>query len=167
MGAARGPGTGSLPAMSGRVLRLIFVAAAFALALVVLGCGEKSEPATTGPVVQTTSTTIEPGTGDKDLVEAAATAFLVSPGPLVCDEGITPKLLNSEYKYRAGCIKARKPDEVATNAAFGGINVGNGTATAAAKATGGTYGKGERVTMTLVRSGQGAWLVDTVKPSQK
>lgn len=161
---------GSLPAMFGRstgLVKPLTAAAALAAGLVLLGCGEKSEPATTGPVVKTdTTTTIQPGTGDKDLVEASASNFLLVAGPSVCDAGITPKLLKSAYGDRAGCVAARKPNAVATNADFGPVKLGTGTATLVADAKGGTYGKGEKVTMTVVRDGQGVWLVDVVKSNK-
>jgi hypothetical protein len=140
--------------------------AALVLGLAFAGCGEKSEPATTGPVVQTdTTTTIQPGTGDEDLVRAAASNFFIVPGPSVCDKGITPKLLKAEYGGRNGCIADRKPAKVATNADLGPVRLGNGTATLPADVKGGAYGKGQKVTLTVVRDGAGAWLVDVVKSS--
>ena len=42
----------------------------------------------------------------------------------------------------------------------------DGTATVIASAEGGVYGKGEKLTMTVVRDG-GAWRVDTVKSNAK
>ncbi len=150
--------------MIGRCIRVLAAMAALALGLALLGCGEKSEPATTGPVVQTDpTTTIEPGTGDRDLVEASASNFLLKSGPTVCDSGITPKLLKADYGDRVGCVKARKPNRVATNANLGEVRLGDGTATLTAEPKGGTYGKGEKITMTIVRDGDGVWLVDVVK----
>lgn len=149
--------------------------ASAALALVLLGgCGEKEEPATTGPVVaQTTTggtTTIDDGAGvDRQLVTHAATAFLNSPAAeTVCDSGITPELLQREYGGRAGCLSARQPGgaaEPAKVAKVGQVRVDSGNATVVARAGGGSYGAGQTLTMSIVRDGSGTWRIARIQSS--
>lgn len=150
------------------------IAIAAALILVPLaGCGEKDEPATTGPVVAqstaptgaTTSTTTSTNGGgdsvtDEQRAGAAARSFLTSTdAAAVCDNGITAELLKSAYGDRAGCIAARKPQSLAKTADLGPVQISGGSATLSAKATGGVYGNGEKLKLTLVRDGTGAWRV--------
>lgn len=143
------------------------LAALAALGLVAGGCGEKSEPPTTGKVI-TQRTTTDNGADDLAAAQAAADAFLASPNAAaVCDKGITPKLLKRAYGDRKGCLKARKPASLAKDVRITASKLGaDGTATVIASAEGGVYGKGEKLTMTVVRDG-GAWRVDTVKSNAK
>ncbi|MEO8470009.1 MAG: hypothetical protein ABI573_10125, partial [Chloroflexota bacterium] len=84
----------------------------------------------------------------------------------VCDSGITPALLKRRYGNRAGCIGGRKPSTLAQKAVIAPAKLGAaGTATVMATASGGDYGKGEKLTLTVVRDGTGTWRVDTVKKS--
>lgn len=141
-----------------------------ALLLVLSGCGEKEEPATTGPVVQQTTTGTETtttsttGQTDQQLVAAAATGFLTSANAAaVCNTGVTEALIRTAYGDRAGCLAARMPQSLAQSAQLSDVQVGQGTATLAANARGGTYGSGQQVRMTLVRDGTGNWRVDSVQ----
>jgi hypothetical protein len=142
------------------------------------GCGEKSEPPTTGPVVTqtttgggTTSTTDtdttapdDNGQSDQQFVSQAAISFLSGPNAArVCDSGITPAFLKKAYGNRSGCIAARKPASLADSARLSDIQIKQGTATLSADAKGGVYGKGQKLNMGLVRDGTGVWRVDTVK----
>jgi hypothetical protein len=151
------------------VRRPIAAAAAALLLIALAGCGEKDEPATTGPVVTaetstttstgsttqaTTTTTEEVAKTPADAVEA----FLVSPdAELVCDEQVTPKFLRASYGDRAGCIAARKP---ATLATAPGLNPANGNVVTA-QPQGGIY-DGEKLTFTTVPAGGGV-AIDSVK----
>ncbi|MBA2522533.1 MAG: hypothetical protein H0V25_04290 [Solirubrobacterales bacterium] len=148
--------------------------ASAALALVLLGgCGEKEEPATTGPVAQTTTgqtTTINDDAGvDRQLVTHAATAFLNSPvAETVCDSRTTPEFLQREYGGRAGCLAARKPGgaaEPAKVAKVGQVGVDSGSATVVARAAGGSYGAGQTLTMSIVRDGSGTWRIARIQSS--
>ena len=138
--------------------------AAAALCVALLGCGEKSEPATTGPVV----TSEEQGKADIQAAQSAANAFLISSdAAVVCDKGITPSLLKKTYGDRKGCLKARRPASFAKSVQITSSQVNDGTATVVATAKGGPYGKGEKVTMTVVRDGGGNWRVSAVKSNAK
>lgn len=158
---------GSLAAVSGRRGRVPAGVVILTLGLVVAGCGEKSEPPTTGKVI-TQSTTTDSGAADLAAAQSAADAFLASPNAAgVCDKGITPKLLKRAYGDRKGCLKARKPAALAKDVQITSAKLGaGGTATVVANAKGGVYGKGEKVTMSVVRDG-GAWRVDAVKSDAK
>lgn len=145
--------------------------------LLLAGCGEKSEPPTTGPVVtqtttggytaSTTSTTTAPddnGQTDRQFVSQAAVSFLAGPNAeRVCDSGVTPAFLKKAYGNRSGCIAARKPASLAHSVRLSEIQIQQGTATLTADAKGGVYGKGQKLKMGLVRDGTGAWRVNTVK----
>ena len=159
---------GSLAAVSGRRGRVPAGVVILTLGLVVAGCGEKSEPPTTGKVITEERTTTDNGAADLAAAQSAADAFLASPNAAaVCDEVITPKLLKQAYGDRKGCLKARKPAALAKRVRITSAKLGaSGTATVVATAEGGVYGKGEKVTMTVVRDG-GAWRVDTVKSNAK
>jgi hypothetical protein len=136
--------------------------AAAALATTAAGCGEKSEPATTGPVVPqatspvtggTTTTPDVPSLG-KEMVIAASRAYLTSSdAQAVCDNVITPELLKQAYGNREGCISAIKPQTVAKTATINDVELRGATATVTARAEGGQYGNGEIVKLTLVREG--------------
>jgi hypothetical protein len=131
------------------------------LAAVLAGCGEKDEPATTGPVVpQATSpidggtTTTTPTRTDEEMATAAARAYLTSSdAEAVCDEGITAELLKQAYGNREGCLSARKPQTLAQSVTVNSVEVRGNTATVAARAQGGQYGNGEVVRLTVVREG--------------
>lgn len=159
---------------------------AAALALAAAGCGEKGEPATTGPVVAQTTTptvssTTETGTGtsttstttapddvgqsDQKLVSTAVTRFLSSADPSVCSAGITQALLQRAYRDRSGCVAARRPARLASGVRIGAVQIGQGTATVAARAKGGAYGSGKALKLSLVRDGVGTWRVDAVRSS--
>lgn len=151
--------------MIGTYARTIAGAAALALCFAVAGCGEKSEPATTGEVITQSTTSTVPNTGELEAAQAAANAFLVSKdAAAVCDDGITPALLKKAYGDRKGCIAARKPAALAEDVAIRSSTLnGPKRATIVANAKGGSYGKGEKVTMAVVSDDTGAWRVDTVK----
>jgi hypothetical protein len=144
--------------------------AAAALATTAAGCGEKGEPATTGPVVpQSTSpvtgstTTTTPVKTDEEQVTAAARAFLTSTdAAAVCDDVITAELLKDSYGDRSGCLAARKPKTVAKTATINDVRIRGATATVTARATGGQYGNGEPVKLTVVREGT-TWRVSKVQ----
>lgn len=135
------------------------LAAAVALPAVA-GCGEKSEPATTGPVVpQSTSpidggTTTTPERTDEQQATTAARVYLISSDAAqVCDEVITPELLKRAYGNRQGCITARKPQTLAKSVTVNEVRVQGGTATVQARASGGRYGNGQPVRLTVERQG--------------
>ena len=158
---------GSLAPVIGPRARALPPLALLVLALAVGGCGEKSEPPTTGKVI-TQRTTTEDGAADLAAAQAAADAFLASPNAAaICDKGITPKLLKRAYGDRKGCLKARKPAALAKDVRITAAKLGpGGTATVVATAKGGVYGKGEKLTMTVVDDG-GRWRVDAVKSNAK
>lgn len=159
------------------VKRAPAVLAAAVLALGALaGCGEKDEPATTGPVVTTdATTTAQTTTGQTTTVEeegggaaptsagAAAQAFLSSPdAELVCDEVLTPEFLRTAYGDRAGCIAARKPASLADPGSK--LEVGpesNAGTRVDAEPTGGLY-DGDKLQITVVSEGP-AYLIADVK----
>lgn len=149
----------------------MFLAAAVCLVLLA-GCGEKEEPATTGPVVQqtttgstggTTTTAQQPVKTEQQLVSEAATNFLALPGADICDMGLTPTFLRSAYGDRAGCVAARKPASLATTTQISDVRLSGNSATLTATAKGGTYGNGQKLQMTVVRDTAGRWQVDEVK----
>jgi len=92
-----------------RASRSTFVALAAALALGVAGCGEKSEPETTGPVVstptgpdttQSTSTVTETGGQDgggppRALARMAIETFLTAGDPVVCERYATARYVRA------------------------------------------------------------------------
>jgi hypothetical protein len=149
------------------------IAAAAALALVPLaGCGEKQEPATTGPVVAqstspidgSTTTSTTDGRTDQALAGDAARSFLSSTdAEAVCDDVLTAELLKSAYGDRNGCLAARKPQSLAHTVQLGEVQVNGTTATVSAKASGGVFGNGERVKLTVTRDATGTWRVSKVE----
>ena len=162
-----------------RVSKPPALAAAVALAIALAGCGEKDEPATTGPVVpvdttasqtttdqSTTTTTQQDDTDGKAApgsAAAAAQAFLSSPdAELVCDQVLTPEFLRKAYGDRAGCLAARKPASLAS--ANSKLEVGPPSAAGTrvdATPTGGVY-DGEKLQILVVEE-SGAFLVADVK----
>lgn len=146
--------------------------AAVALLPALSGCGEKDEPATTGPVVPqatspidgSTTTTTTQQRSDEEMVTAAARAYLTSSNAeAVCDNLITPELLKQSYGNRDGCIAAIKPQTVATKASVTDVEVRGATASVTARAAGGKYGNGEVVRLTLAREGTAAWRISKVQ----
>ena len=91
------------------------------------GCGEKDEPATTGPgrPADTTDDDRDHGTDvtatpvpvegkPATLRGRRGPAFLSSPdAEAVCDEVLTAEFLRKAYGDRAGCVAARKPASLA------------------------------------------------------
>ena len=150
------------------------------LALLIAGCGEKSEPPTSGPVVtetttpQTTSTgttsTTTDGTGgqtDEELIKTTVTGFLVTPNdPTVCDDLITPAFLKASYGGRAGCVAARKPAALADNVVILGSKPGQQGATiVTVKPQGGVFA-GQTLKVTVVKSANG-WKIDKITSDAK
>jgi hypothetical protein len=149
--------------------------ATLAALAILAGCGEKDEPATTGPVVTAETSTASTGTTTSQTTTAqddprpatsaaaAAQAFLSSPdAELVCDEVLTPEFLRKAYGDRQGCIAARKP---ATLARPGGkLEVGpasNVGTRVDAVPNGGVY-DGDELQITVIREG-GAYRVAEVE----
>ena len=158
--------------------RPIAAAAAAALALSILaGCGEKDEPATTGPVVTTdttsttpaiTSTTTPtpvPDEGGKLGTSAvgAVHAFLSAPdAEAVCDEVLTEEFLRKAYGDRAGCIAARNPASLADPGAK--VEVGppsNAGTRVDTEPVGGIY-DGQKLQITVIQEGK-AFLISEVQ----
>jgi hypothetical protein len=108
---------GSLHGVNRASNLILTTAACAAIAIAAAGCGEKQEPATTGPVVTqstsptTTTTTTPTMTGSPS---ATVAQFLTAAdAEKVCDELLTPAFVRKEYKGRKGCIAARKPSDLA------------------------------------------------------
>jgi hypothetical protein len=136
------------------------------------GCGEKAEPATTGPVVAqstspidgSTTTSTTTGRTDQALAADAARSFLSSPdAATVCDDVITPELLKGAYGDRSGCLAARKPQSLAQSVQLSEVQLTGTTATLSAKASGGVFGNGEQVKLTVTRDATGTWRVSKVE----
>jgi hypothetical protein len=137
-----------------RVPKLIVTTAACAaLAISAAGCGEKQEPATTGPVVtqSTTSTTTTPQTQGSP--EMTVGQFLTSrDAQKVCDELLTPAFLRKEYGGRAGCLKSRKRPNLADPApSLRALKKNNGSLVIA-RPRGGLYG-GQTLRFSVLRLG--------------
>jgi hypothetical protein len=163
---------GSLTPMHSRYPRRIAAIAAAASLATLTGCGEKDEPATTGPVVTaSTSTSTTPGGKDGNkpapqLVRESVEAFLTSSNAAaVCDRTITAKFLRKAYGDRKGCIAARKPATLADAAVIDVSTSGAARATAKAEAKGGIYA-GQRLDVTLVLQGP-TWRIDQVDSNVK
>jgi hypothetical protein len=136
------------------------------------GCGEKDEPATTGPVVAqstspidgSTTTSTTTGKTDQALVADAARSFLSSPDAAgVCDDVITAELLKASYGNREGCLAARKPQSLAQSVQLGEVQITGTTATLTAKASGGVFGNGERIKLTVTRDATGTWRISKIE----
>jgi hypothetical protein len=150
--------------------------AVLACLVIVAGCGEKDEPATTGPLVTTDTSTTSTGTTTSQTTTttpddskpatsapAAVQAFLSSPdAELVCNEMLTEEFLRKAYGDRAGCIAARKPATLA--AANSKLEVGPesdaGTRVDAVP-KGGVY-DGDKLQITVLSDGD-AYLIAAVK----
>lgn len=162
--------TGSLPGVIGRHAWAV-AGVALALGLAVAGCGEKSEPATTGKVVtQTTSTTTTTDPVDdvdREMARTAAQLYLKSESPKVCTNVLAPAFLKQAYGTAKECASARSSGGVATRVKLetDDIVISGEKATVEAQASGGPYKDGRLVTVSLVRQGGGAdWLVDGAQP---
>lgn len=148
------------------------LAAALAVPLVA-GCGEKQEPATTGPVVAQTTTggTTTPNGGggqqatDEERIMATVSAYLVrAKAPGACTKLVTPQFVKRSYGNIKSCEAARKPSAMAKAVAFGPVDIGKG-ATVAAKPKGGVF-DGERLEVTLINL-DGQWAIDEISSNAK
>lgn len=163
-----------------RPWRVAALATAATSLVLLAGCGEKGEPATTGPVVTETTTTTSPNTttsttpgGNKGTkpapqrVKASVKAFLISSNAAaVCDRTLTARFLRRAYGDRKGCIAARKPPTLADSAQVTDVSVfGASKSTAKAKAKGGIYA-GQRLDVTLILMGA-TWRIDQVGSNVK
>lgn len=144
------------------------------------GCGEKSEPPTTGPVVTqtttgptTTPTTTSPnqqqGGGGPAATRATALAavrrFLMVPNdPKVCDQ-MTPAFLRGSYGNRSGCVASRKPGAMAKSISTPNVAMKGNAATVEVRPKGGVFA-GEKLKITLVKSNQG-WKIDRISSNAK
>lgn len=136
--------------------------AAFVAAILLLGaCGEKDEPVVTGPVEPTTTTAADDGSSPAALVGQVVADFLMSDdAAAVCDDEITERFLRASYGDRAGCISARRPATLASQATIPEPVLDGATATAEATPRGGDF-DGQRLSFELVRDGE-QWRIDTV-----
>jgi hypothetical protein len=142
-------------------------------AFVIAGCGEKSEPPTSGPVVTqtttgtmttTTGTTTQPASDEKE-IRATVTTYLVKPNdPTVCDELITPAFLKRSYGNRAGCVAARKPSALAKSVTIKPLEGGTGTMVSA-KPKGGVFA-GQTLKVTVINI-DGKWMIDKISSNAK
>jgi hypothetical protein len=142
-------------------------------AFLIAGCGEKSEPPTSGPVVTqtttgtmttTTGTTTQPASDEKE-IRATVTTYLVKPNdPTVCDELITPAFLKRSYGNRAGCVAARKPSALAKSVTIKPLEGGTGTMVRA-KPKGGVFA-GQTLKVTVINI-DGKWMIDKISSNAK
>jgi hypothetical protein len=142
-------------------------------AFLIAGCGEKSEPPTSGPVVTqtttgtmttTTGTTTQPASDEKE-IRATVTTYLVKPNdPTVCDELITPAFLKRAYGNRAGCVAARKPSALANSVTIKPLEGGTGTMVSA-KPKGGVFA-GQTLKVTVINI-DGKWMIDKISSNAK
>jgi hypothetical protein len=141
-------------------------------AFLIAGCGEKSEPPTSGPVVTqtttgtmtTTGTTTQPASDEKE-IRATVTTYLVKPNdPTVCDELITPAFLKRSYGNRAGCVAARKPSALANSVTIKPLEGGTGTMVSA-KPKGGVFA-GQTLKVTVINI-DGKWMIDKISSNAK
>jgi hypothetical protein len=165
----------SLLAVNLRPPTSLTAAALSALALfVIAGCGEKSEPPTTGPVVtETTTGTTATTTGgtttqpesDQKAIAATVTTYLTKPNdPSVCDELITPAFLKRSYGNKQGCVAARKPSALAKSVTIKPLEGGTGTMVSA-KPKGGVFA-GQTLKVTLINL-DGQWTIDRISSNAK
>jgi hypothetical protein len=150
------------------------------------GCGEKEEPATTGPVVaQTTTggTTTANGGGsgggggqqatDEELIRATITEFLTKPkdptkpaDPSICDELTTEDFLKEAYGNRKNCVESRMPGALADRVTILGRRPGPGGSTVVTvKPEGGVFG-GQTLQVTVVKAGD-TWKIDKISGNAK
>lgn len=143
-----------------------------------VGCGEKEEPATTGPVVaQTTTggtTTVNGGGGsggggqqatDEEKIKATVAAYLArAEAPGACTKLVTPRFVKRSYGNVKACEAARKPSAMAKAVAFGPVDIGKGT-TVAARPKGGVF-DGEKLKVTLIDL-DGQWAIDEISSNAK
>ena len=136
-------------------------AACAVLAIAAAGCGEKQEPATTGPVVgQTTTgtTSVADGGGNPKPPPAVYARmvvrdFLTSPdASSVCGALLTKRLLSRTYGTQRKCVAQRKPATLAKSVTISSV-VGGRMPKAQARPTGGAY-DGERLRFTMRFSGR-------------
>ena len=149
-----------------------------ALPAPLVGCGEKSEPETTGPVVPiettstgpktqkttaTTTTTTGGGSAGSPEAEArkAIETFLTAGDPVVCEQYATARFVRSAYGDLKGCEAAQRPGSAASAVRITSLSVQGGSATATATPQGGTNG-GEKLTIELVGQG-GSWMIDSLR----
>jgi hypothetical protein len=142
-------------------------------AFVIAGCGEKSEPPTSGPVVTqtttgtmttTTGTTTQPASDEKE-IRATVTTYLVKPNdPTVCDELITPAFLKRSYGNKQGCVAARKPSALANSVTIKPLEGGTGTMVSA-KPKGGVFA-GQTLKVTVINI-DGKWMIDKISSNAK
>jgi hypothetical protein len=148
---------------------LIAVTGSIALAapLLVAGCGEKSEPPTSGPVVTqttgSTATTTDATTGstaatDDKEIEATVVSFLTVPNdPKVCHDLITPAFLKRSYGNTAGCVASRKPSAMAKDVA---VKPAYPAGVVAARPKGGVF-DGQTLKVTTINI-DGKWTIDKI-----
>ena len=149
---------GSLMPVNSNATRIGALAASLALVLLT-GCGEKQEPATTGPVVgQTTTTTTSTANGGGNPKAPALQArivvrqFLQSPSAgSICATQLTPGFLRRTYGNRQQCIAKRKPASLARSVTISNV-VGGKVPKAQARPIGGAY-DGETLNFTMRFSG--------------
>jgi hypothetical protein len=142
-------------------------------AFLIAGCGEKSEPPTSGPVVTqtttgtmttTTGTTTQPASDEKE-IRATVTTYLVKPNdPTVCDELITPAFLKRSYGNKQGCVAARKPSALANSVTIKPLEGGTGTMVSA-KPKGGVFA-GQTLKVTVINI-DGKWMIDKISSNAK
>lgn len=171
---------GSLPTVRFRSSIQAGLALALA-ALLITGCGEKEEPATTGPVVTqsttggetsstttgTTSAVTETGGNGSDgrspQVQArqAIAAFLAGPNPeVVCNRFLTPKFIRKAYGDLKGCTSGRNKASLASTQQILSLKINGAKGTAQVRPKGGVY-DGQKLKIGLLGSPNG-WRIDTV-----
>ncbi len=150
---------GSLHGVNHAPKLIVTMAACAAVAISAAGCGEKEEPATTGPVVtqSTTTTPIAVARTPSTTVKQ----FLTSPdAQMVCSELLTPSFVRKQYKGTKGCIAARKPSDLADRNPRLIVKRKGATATVVAKPRGGRY-DGKTLQLTVLQQGN-AFRIDAL-----
>ena len=156
------------------MIAAIAVLTALSASLLVAGCGEKSEPPTSGPVVTetttgstattTTGTTTQP-VSDQKQIAATVTDFLTKPDdPSVCEDLITPEFLKRSYGSKQGCVAARKPSALAKSVTIKPAQGGTATVVTA-KPKGGVFG-GQTLKITVINL-DGQWTIDKITSNAK
>jgi hypothetical protein len=152
----------------------ILIPAALAAATLA-ACGEKDEPATTGPVVPETTTeatttggtttTDQPG-NDKLAISGVVTEFLTKANsPDACTKLVTPAFVRRSYGSVKGCKAARKPSAMATNVTIEPAHSGARGTVVKAKPKGGVFG-GETLSVTVINL-DGQWTIDRITSNVK